>query len=183
MKITGRVWIGEDVFLENTYPECIELHDKYGGNLHSVLLAHWRGSGKIIVERNARIGACWLVTAAPGEIIVVGEGSMVAAGSVVTKSVASYTLVGRRVGQAHRKPEIRAIEGRFIQTIQVGNHAPHAFQVSGRWCFGRGTMKSSGNDWASGGGLIHAATRPMLIEPRPLIDSSDGCGCRHESSP
>ncbi len=93
MKITGRVWIGEDVFLENTYPECIELRDEYGGNLHSVLLAHWRGSSKIIVERNARIGACFLVTAAPGEIIVVGEGSMVAAGSVITKSVASYTLV------------------------------------------------------------------------------------------
>ena len=91
--ITGRVWIGEDVFLENTYPECIELYDEYGGKFHFVLLAHWRGSGKIIVEGNACIGACCLVTAAPGEIIVIGEGSMVAAGSVVTKSVAFYILV------------------------------------------------------------------------------------------
>jgi serine acetyltransferase len=93
VKITGRVWIGEDVFLENTYPESIELHDECGVNLRSVLLAHWRGSGKIIVEKKARIGACCLITASPGETIVIGEGSMVAAGSVVTKSVAPYTLV------------------------------------------------------------------------------------------
>lgn len=93
VKIYGKVWIGEDVFLENTYPECIELHDECGVNLRSVLLAHWRGAGKIIVEKKARIGACSLITASPGETIIIGEGAMVAAGSVVTKSVARYTLV------------------------------------------------------------------------------------------
>ena len=144
VEITGRVWIGKGVFLENTYPECFEVHDEYGVNFRSVLWAHCRGTGKIIVDKKARIGACCLVTASPGETIVIGEGSMVAAGSVVTKSVASYTLVGRRVGQAHRKPEIRAIEGRFIQTIQVGNHASHASQDSGSWCFRRGTIKVRG---------------------------------------
>ena len=93
VKITGKVWIGEDVFLENSYPGCIELNDQCGVNLRSVLLAHWRGSGKIIVEKKARIGACSLITASPGETIVIGEGAMVAAGSVVTKSVEPYTLV------------------------------------------------------------------------------------------
>jgi len=43
--------------------------------------------------KKARTGACCLVTASPGETIVIGEGSMVAAGSVVTKSVPPYTLV------------------------------------------------------------------------------------------
>lgn len=93
VKINGRVWIGEDVFLESTYPDCIELNDQCGVNLRSVLLAHWRGSGRIIVERKSRIGACSLITASAGETIVIGEGAMVAAGSVVTKSVEPYTLV------------------------------------------------------------------------------------------
>src|SRR5262245_30537725 len=87
VQITGRVWIGDDVYLENEYPECIELHDQCGVNLRTVMLAHWRGKGRIVVERGARIGACCLITASPGETIVIGEGSMVAAGSVVTKSV------------------------------------------------------------------------------------------------
>jgi tetrahydrodipicolinate N-succinyltransferase len=45
------------------------------------------------VEKKARIGACSLITASPGETIIIGEGAMVAAGSVVTKSVEPYTLV------------------------------------------------------------------------------------------
>lgn len=94
VRITGKVWIGDDVYLENDFTECIELHDQCGINVRSVLLAHWRGKGRIIVESKARIGACCLITASPGEVIVIGEGSMVAAGSVVTKSVAPYTLVG-----------------------------------------------------------------------------------------
>ena len=93
VKIEGRVWIGDDVYLENEYPDCIELHDQCGVNVRSVLLAHWRGQGRIIVQSKARIGACCLITASPGETIIIGEGSMVAAGSVVTKSVAPFTLV------------------------------------------------------------------------------------------
>lgn len=93
VKITGSVWIGEDVYLENDFPDCIELQDQSGVNLRSVLIAHWRGRGRIIVEKMARVGACCLITASPGETIVIGEGSMVAAGSVVTKSVEPYTLV------------------------------------------------------------------------------------------
>ncbi len=93
VKITGKVWIGDDVYLENTYPGCIELQDECGVNLRCVLLAHWRGNGRIIVEKKARVGACCVITASPGETIVIGEGAMVAAGSVVTKSVPPYTLV------------------------------------------------------------------------------------------
>lgn len=94
VKINGRVWIGDEVYLENTYPECIELNDESLVLLRSVLLAHTMGGrGKVIVEKKARIGACCLVAASPGQTLIIGEGSMVAAGSVVRKNVPPYTFV------------------------------------------------------------------------------------------
>jgi len=92
--IHGNVFIGDEVYLENEYPECIEMHDESGVLLRSTLIAHFRGAGKIVLEKKARVGACCLISASPGETIVIGEGSFVAAGSVVTKSVPPYTLVG-----------------------------------------------------------------------------------------
>ena len=45
--------------------------------------------GKIVVEDGAYIGACSMIM--PG--VTIGEGALVAAGSIVTKSVAPYTVV------------------------------------------------------------------------------------------
>jgi len=111
VRISGKVWIGDDVYLENEYPECIELHDQCGVNVRSVLLAHWRGKGRIVVEAQARVGACCLITASPGETIVIGKGAMVAAGSVVTKSVAPYTLVAGVPAKPIAKLSVPPIQG------------------------------------------------------------------------
>lgn len=92
--IHGKVWIGEDVYLENEYPETIELHDGVVIILRTTILAHFKGLGRVIVEKNVRIGPGCIITASPGDMLIVGEGSMLAAGSVVTKSVPPFTLVG-----------------------------------------------------------------------------------------
>jgi acetyltransferase-like isoleucine patch superfamily enzyme len=94
VQIHGKVWIGEDVYLENEYPEAIELHEGVVIILRATILAHFKGLGRVIVDRNVRIGPGCIITASPGNTLVVGEGSMLAAGSVVTKSVPPYTLVG-----------------------------------------------------------------------------------------
>jgi acetyltransferase-like isoleucine patch superfamily enzyme len=94
VQIHGKVWIGDDVYLENEYPETIELHEGVVIILRTTILAHFKGLGKVIVEKNVRIGPGCIITASPGETLVIGEGSMLAAGSVVTKSVPPFTLVG-----------------------------------------------------------------------------------------
>jgi acetyltransferase-like isoleucine patch superfamily enzyme len=94
VQIHGKVWIGDDVYLENEYPETIELYEGVVIILRTTILAHFKGLGRVIVERNVRIGPGCIITASPGDILVVGEGSMLAAGSVVTKSVPPFTLVG-----------------------------------------------------------------------------------------
>jgi acetyltransferase-like isoleucine patch superfamily enzyme len=94
VKIKGRVWIGDDVYLENEYPEAIELHDGVVIIVRTIILAHFKGPAKVVVERNVRIGPHCTISPSPGETLIIGEGSMLAAGAVVTKSVPPFTLVG-----------------------------------------------------------------------------------------
>jgi UDP-3-O-[3-hydroxymyristoyl] glucosamine N-acyltransferase len=94
VKITGRVFIGEDVILENEYPENVELEDGAQVGLRSVLLAHTRGSGRIIIQRDAFIGANCVIIASPGRTLCIGTGAVVSASTVVTTDVPSATLFG-----------------------------------------------------------------------------------------
>lgn len=93
VKIEGRVFIGDEVYLENEYPECIELRDQTAVNIRSTLIAHFRGVGRIVVDRQARIASCCTVMCSPGKVLTIGEASFVAAGSVVTRDVPPFTLV------------------------------------------------------------------------------------------
>jgi acetyltransferase-like isoleucine patch superfamily enzyme len=92
--IEGRVFIGDDVYLENEYPERIELHEGAQVFVRSILLAHTRGLGRIVVGKNAMIGANSVVTATAGATLTIGEGAVVSASSVVHSSVPPHTLVG-----------------------------------------------------------------------------------------
>lgn len=94
VRISGTVFIGDDVYLENEYPECIELQDGAQVCLRSTLIAHTRGAGKIVLERNTFVGANTVITAAPGKTVTVGEGAVVTALSVVSSDVPAGTLFG-----------------------------------------------------------------------------------------
>lgn len=94
VRITGRVFIGDDVYIENEYPECIELHDGAQICLRSILLAHTRGPGRIVIEKDVFVGANCVLTASPGVTLTIGEGSVIATSSVVTSDVPAQTLVG-----------------------------------------------------------------------------------------
>ena len=94
VKITGRVFIGDDVYLENEYPENVEIQDGAQVCLRSVLLAHTRGAGKIVIGQNAFVGANTVITTAPGRTVTIGEGAVIATSSVVSSDVPGFTLFG-----------------------------------------------------------------------------------------
>lgn len=94
VRITGRVFIGDDVYIENEYPECIELHDGAQICLRSILLAHTRGSGQIVVGKDVFVGANCVLTASPGTILTIGEGAVIATSSVIASDVPPCTLFG-----------------------------------------------------------------------------------------
>jgi acetyltransferase-like isoleucine patch superfamily enzyme len=112
VQITGRVFIGDDVYIENEYPECIELHDGAQICLRSILIAHTRGSGRIVVGKDVFVGANCVLTASPGATLTVGEGSVIATSSVITSDVPAHTLFGNEKA----KPLARATVAFTMET-------------------------------------------------------------------
>lgn len=94
VKIHGHVFIGDQVYLENEYPEMIELHDGVQIVIRSIIMCHFRGTGKIVIEKNVWIGPNCVITAPTGRTLTIGEGSVVAASSVVTQDIPKFTFVG-----------------------------------------------------------------------------------------
>ncbi len=101
VKIAGRVFIGDDVYLENEYPECVEMHDGAAIGLRSTIVAHTSGSGRVIIEKNAVIMAGCTVVCPDGRTLTIGEGCVIAAGSVVLNDIPAHTLCSG--------PRIRAV--------------------------------------------------------------------------
>jgi serine acetyltransferase len=94
VKIAKRVFIGEEVYLDNEFPEAIELHEGALIGLRSTIVAHTRGAGRVIIGKNVVIGAGTLVTCSGGQTLEIGEGAVVGAGSVVASSIPPFTLCG-----------------------------------------------------------------------------------------
>jgi carbonic anhydrase/acetyltransferase-like protein (isoleucine patch superfamily) len=92
VKVYGNIFIGDDVYLENEYPECVEIHDGAGIALRSTIIAHTRGEGKIIIEKNVVIAVGCTIICSPGQSLTIGEGSVISAGSVVQNSIPPHTL-------------------------------------------------------------------------------------------
>lgn len=94
VKIHGKVWIGDDVYIENEYPEYVEIHEGARITQRTIIMAHFHGAGKVVIGKNVWIGPNCVITANPGTTLTLGEGSVIAASSVVTKDIAPYTFVG-----------------------------------------------------------------------------------------
>jgi acetyltransferase-like isoleucine patch superfamily enzyme len=94
VKIYGRVFIGDEVYIENAHPDCVEIHDEAQIALRSTITAHFRGAGKVIIGKKVWIGTGCIIAAAVRQTLTIGEGAAIAAGSVVTKDVPPFTFVG-----------------------------------------------------------------------------------------
>ena len=95
VKIEGEIFIGDDVYLENEYPECVEIHDGAAIGLRSTIIAHsggTGGSGRIIIQKNAMIAVGCTIVCSAGHTLTVGEGAVLSAGSVVANDIPPHTL-------------------------------------------------------------------------------------------
>jgi len=93
VEIEGRVFIGDDVYLENEYPERIRLEDGVQIGLRSTIVAHTRHCGQVIIRKNAFVGPCSVIISAAETSLTIGEGAVVSAGSIITTNIPPATLV------------------------------------------------------------------------------------------
>lgn len=100
IKMGRDVWLGYDLILETEYPERIAFGNNVEINMRTTMIAHFHGipiQSKGPGEEHISIKLEDDVFIGPGVIIlpnvVIGRGSAVAAGSVVTKNVPPMTLV------------------------------------------------------------------------------------------
>lgn len=87
MKIGANVFIGDDVFIDNEYPECIEIGENVQISIRVVLIAHTRGPGRVIIERDAFVGPHSVITCGAGRTLRIGAGAVIGPGCIITRSV------------------------------------------------------------------------------------------------
>lgn len=93
VKMHPRVWIGDDVYLENEYPENVEIHEDVTISIRAMIIAHTNGSGKIIIEKEVFIGPGAIIVCSQGKLIRIGQGAVLGPGCVITSSVAAQSFV------------------------------------------------------------------------------------------
>ena len=125
VKIQGRVFIGEDVYLENEHPDCVEIQDGAGIGLRSTIVAHSGGTGehgKIVIGKNAAIMSCCTVICSAGQTLTIGEAAVLSAGSVLTNDVPPHTLCAgprvRAVATVTVPYTLEASHGDFVRGLR-----------------------------------------------------------------
>ncbi len=114
VRVGRGVYIGNLVFFDGEYPEYIEIEDEVSIGPGAIVVAH-AGASPFLSrlgiyhrepERVALKRGCWIGAGAiilPG--VTVGEGAIVAAGSVVSQDVPPYMMVAGNPGRVVKKLE------------------------------------------------------------------------------
>ena len=93
VKVGKDVFIGDDVYLENEHPDAVEIQDGVQISVRAMILAHTRGSGKVIIEKDAFIGPNTVIVTSGDKTIRIGEGAVIGAGVVVTQDIPAHLFV------------------------------------------------------------------------------------------
>jgi serine acetyltransferase len=106
VKIGENVWIGDDVYLDEDHPDAIEIQEGAAIATRCTIIAFTKGTGRIIIEKWAAIGAGSTIICASGKTLKIGEGSVISAGSTVQNDIPAHTLCGPPRIQIYGKVEV-----------------------------------------------------------------------------
>lgn len=95
-------WIGYDCVLETSYPYMIRLGNRVTLSVRVTVVAHFGTTSGVVFEDDVFVGPC--ATILPG--VTIGHGAVIAAGSVVNRSVPPKTIY-------------QGNPGRFVATCEV----------------------------------------------------------------
>jgi carbonic anhydrase/acetyltransferase-like protein (isoleucine patch superfamily) len=93
VKIGKQVFIGDDVYLENEHPDAVEIQDGVHISVRAIILAHTRGCGRIVIEKDAFIGINTVIATSGNKTLRIGEGAVIGAGVVVTRDIPARAFI------------------------------------------------------------------------------------------
>ena len=93
VRIGRNVFIGDEVYLENNHPECIDIGDNVQIGIRTIIMAHLRGPGRVVIGEDAYIGPGCVIAAAHGRTVRIGAGAVVGGLTVVTSDVPPRAFV------------------------------------------------------------------------------------------
>ncbi len=94
VKVGRDVWIGDDVYIDDEHPESVEIQDGVAVATRCTIIAHTKGKGRIIIEKDVAFGAGCIIVCASGQTLTIGEGSVISAGSTISNNIPPHTLCG-----------------------------------------------------------------------------------------
>jgi heptaprenylglycerol acetyltransferase len=120
VKIGRDVFIADQVYLENEYPEAVEIQDGVQISIRAILLAHTRGPGRLVIEKDAYIGANVVVATSGGRTLRIGEGAVISAGVVVTSDVAPGMFIANTAAKAIAEARIPLTRAESLEEFTRG---------------------------------------------------------------
>ena|SRR5579871_599246 len=97
VKMGKEIFIGDDVYLENEHPASVEIQDGVHISIRAMILAHTRGAGSVVIEKDAFIGPNSMIVTSGSKTLRIGEGAVIGAGVVVTRDVAPHMFIANQM--------------------------------------------------------------------------------------
>jgi acetyltransferase-like isoleucine patch superfamily enzyme len=98
VQMGNNVWVSQYVYIDEVHPENVIIGDNVGIGFRTTIFAHFywgdyepgKKVGKVVIEKNVYIGPHCVIL----HDVTIGEGAVIAAGTVVTSNVPPGVLYG-----------------------------------------------------------------------------------------